>query len=171
MQIPNFETVKSTALLIVAMPLYAEKNAYLFHRILFHYLPNPFFVAFPSHHRRYSRIVRQKNLFLNVLPIPHTGPYYFLDSSLALWEMDSPFLSRATLAEKIILQINWRILPENRFYNMELQFFMSSEIPFGSPCLCRIHAFSIKEKNFLHYLRLHVFYIEADKLCSGLHCH
>lgn len=37
--------------------------------------------------------------------------------------MDSPFLSRATLAEKIILQIDWRILPENRFYNMELHFF------------------------------------------------
>lgn len=48
LQIPNFETVKSAALLIVSMPLYARKSAYLFHRIYFITHLDPFCFAFPS---------------------------------------------------------------------------------------------------------------------------
>ena len=129
------------------MPLYAEKNAYLFHRNLFHYLPNPFFVAFPSyHHRRYSRHCEaEKNLFFNVLPIPpptHTPAriiFRLFIGLMGIWI--ARFCRGQLLPKRLSSKLIGGFYRKTVFIIWSCNFFMPPEIPFGSPCLCRIHAF------------------------------
>ena len=124
------------------MPLYAEKNAYLFHRIYF----ITYLILFSSLSRVIiigviPAIVRPKKIYFSMsFPYPPHRPVLFFRLFIGLMGI---WIARFCRGQLLPKRLSSKLI--GGFYRKTVfiiwSYIFRREIPFDSPCFCRIHAF------------------------------